>query len=114
FGNLRNHRGGARAPLPMRLGGGDVELPDGSDAAAREQLQRQVFGRGSAEGHHRLSPWHSAGVAVPQGRSLNLVAWPLQAEHQRRYALEECAPQREQNGESLGMTMCMAGTITRP
>ena len=83
----------------MRLGGGDVELPDGSDAAARQQLQRQVFGRGSAEGHHRLSPWHSAGVAVPQGRSLNLVAWPLQAEHQRRYARENCGPQREQNGD---------------
>ena len=48
---------------------------------------------------NRLSPWHSAGVTVPQGHSLNLVAWPLQAEHQRRYTREDCGPQREQNGD---------------
>ena len=52
-GNLDNQHCRTFVPIAVRLGSGEVKLPDGRDPVARQHRMREVFGPGTAKGHTR-------------------------------------------------------------
>jgi hypothetical protein len=53
IGNFKDRRSHPLVPVQVRLGGGEVECPDGCDPVARQHRQRKVFRACAAKGHAR-------------------------------------------------------------